>query len=203
MAFGLMFAAARKWALVDKFVKEGKWDVGGEWIPLQFLGVDIHHKTIGIVGCGRIGSEVAKRAKGFDMTILYYDIVENRAIEESLGARRVCLEDLLQESDFIHINCNLTTDTLGLIGEREFGLMKKTAIVVNTARGPIVHEEALCNALKNNRIAGAGLDVYEKEPPPPNSPLLRLDNVVLAPHIGSAALETRRKMAEIGCRDAA
>jgi glyoxylate reductase len=202
MAFALMLATARKLIIADRFTREGNWTVGGEWVPLQFLGVDIHHKTIGIVGCGRIGSEIAKRAKGFDMTILYYDLVQNHTIEESLRARRVSLEVLLLESDFIHINCNLTADTKGLIGEREFGLMKKTAIIVNTARGPIVQDEALCNALENKRIAGAGLDVYEKEPPPPNSPLLRLDNVVLAPHIGSAALETRQKMAEVVCTDA-
>ncbi len=203
MAFGLMLAVARKLNLANQFVREGKWDVAGEWVPLRFLGFDIHHKTIGIIGCGRIGSEIAKRAKGFDMRILYYDIVENRKIEQILEARRVSLEHLLRESDFVHISCSLTSDTKGLIGEREFGLMKKNAIVINTARGPIIDEEALCNALKNNCIAGAGLDVYEREPLPINSVLLQLDNVVLAPHIGSAAFEARQKMAEVVCSDVA
>ena len=203
MAFTLMLAAARKVNVADRFIRERKWTVAGEWVPWQFLGVDIHHKTIGIVGCGRIGSEIAKRAKGFDMIVLYYDLVKNEKIEQDLGARHVSLDQLLRESDFVHINCPLNSDTRGMISDREFGLMKKTVIFVNTARGPIVDEKALCRALKNGRIAGAGLDVFENEPVPADSPLLELDNVVMVPHIGSAALETRLKMSEVLCMDVA
>jgi D-3-phosphoglycerate dehydrogenase len=201
IAMGLMLSAARKIILADRFVKDKMWEIGGEWVPLKFLGFDIHHKTIGIIGCGRIGAEIAKRAKGFDMVILYYDILENKAIERKLGARRVSLEKLLRESDFIHVNCNLTSDTKGLLSEREFGLMKKTAFIVNTARGPVIDQKALYNALKAQSIAGAGLDVFEEEPISADDPLLELDNVVLVPHIGSAAFETRQKMADIVCRD--
>jgi lactate dehydrogenase-like 2-hydroxyacid dehydrogenase len=202
MAFGLMLCAARRIHTADRFVKQGGWDIEGEWIPLQFLGVDIHHKTIGIIGCGRIGGEIAKRARGFDMTILYHDRVANEAVERDLGARRVPLETLLRESDFIHVNCSLNEDTHHLVSAPEFALMKETAVVVNTARGPVVDQRALCEALKHQKIVAAGLDVFEQEPIAADDALLELDNVVAVPHIGSAALETRQRMAEIVCQDA-
>jgi D-3-phosphoglycerate dehydrogenase len=200
-AFGLMLMTARKLSLADRFVKAKGWHVGGEWVAWKFLGFDVHHKTIGIIGLGRIGTGVARRAKGFDMTILYYDIVKNEAVERELGARRVSFEELLRTSDFISVNCNLTAATRGLLSEREFQMMKPTAIIVNTARGPIVDQKALYAALKSGTIGGAGLDVFEEEPLALDDPLLELDNVVLLPHIGSAALEIRQKMADAVCND--
>ncbi len=194
-AFILLMAAARRIAEADRFVKSGKWTVGGEWVAWQHMGLDVHHKTIGIIGCGRIGANVARRAKGFDMRILYYDEVAQPEVEKETGAVRVDLEQLLREADFVSVNCSLNEKTRGLMGAKQFALMKPTAVFVNTARGPIVDQAALVEALKSRRIAAAGLDVYAEEPIRPGDPLLTLDNVVLLPHIGSAAIEMRRKMA--------
>lgn len=194
-AFVLLMAAARRIAEADRFVKSGKWAVGGEWVAWQHMGLDVHHKTIGIIGCGRIGAGVARRAHGFDMRILYHDEVERPEVEAETGAKKVPLDHLLQESDFVSVNCALTERTRGLLGAKQFALMKPTAVVVNTARGPIIDQPALVEALRNRRIAAAGLDVFIEEPIPPGDPLLQLDNVVLLPHIGSAALDMRRKMA--------
>lgn len=194
-AFVLLMAAARRIAEADRFVKSGKWTVGGEWVAWQHMGLDVHHKTIGIIGCGRIGAGVARRAHGFDMRILYHDEVERPEVEAETGAKKVPLDHLLQESDFVSVNCALTERTRGLLGAKQFALMKPTAVVINTARGPIVDQKALVEALRSRRIAAAGLDVFIEEPIPPGDPLLHLDNVVLLPHIGSAALDMRRKMA--------
>ncbi|MFB3817719.1 MAG: 2-hydroxyacid dehydrogenase [Candidatus Methylomirabilales bacterium] len=202
-SFALIMAAGRRISEADRFVKEGKWTVGGEWVAWQYMGQDIHHKTIGIIGCGRIGGGVARRAKGFDMRILYYDEVAQPKVEQETGAVRVDLDTLLRESDFISVNCALNPKTRGLLSTREFGLMKRTAVVVNTARGPIIDQPALVEALKARRIAAAGLDVFIEEPIPAGDPLLGLDNVVLLPHIGSAALEMRRKMAVTVAEDVA
>jgi glyoxylate reductase len=194
-AFVLLMTAARRIAEADRFVKSGKWTVGGEWVAWQHMGLDIHHKTIGIIGCGRIGANVARRAHGFDMRILYFDEVAQPEVEKQTGATRVGLEQLLRESDFVSVNCALNEKTRGLMGAKQFALMKPTAVFVNTARGPIVDQVALTEALKSRRIAAAGLDVYPEEPIRQGDPLLTLDNVVLLPHIGSAAIEMRRKMA--------
>jgi len=194
-AFVLLMTAARRIAEADRFVKAGKWTVGGEWVAWQHMGLDIHHKTIGIIGCGRIGASVARRAHGFDMRILYYDEVAQPDVEKQTGAVRVSLEQLLREADFVSVNCALNEKTRGLMGAKQFAMMKPMAVFVNTARGPIVDQAALAEALKSRRIAAAGLDVFVEEPIRPGDPLLTLDNVVLLPHIGSAAIEMRRKMA--------
>jgi glyoxylate reductase len=202
-AFALLMTAARRIAEADRFVKAGKWTVGGEWVAWQYMGVDIHHKTIGIIGCGRIGSGVARRAHGFDMRVLYCDEVPQPEVEKQTGATRVSLEQLLRESDFISVNCALNEKTRGLLSAKQFAMMKSTAVVVNTARGPIIDQAALADALKSKKIAAAGLDVFVEEPIPPTDPLLKLDNVVLLPHIGSAAREMRVKMAVTVAEDVA
>lgn len=193
--FALVMTAARRISEADRFVKDGKWTVGGEWVAWQYMGVDIHHKTLGVIGCGRIGALVAKRGTGFDMRILYHDEVARPDVEKETGAVRVDLETLLKESDFITVNCALNERTRKLLGAKQFAMMKPTAVVVSTARGPIIDQPALAEALKSRRIAAAGLDVFVEEPIPPGDPLLKLDNVVLLPHIGSAAREMRVKMA--------
>ncbi|MCX7845410.1 MAG: glyoxylate reductase [Dictyoglomaceae bacterium] len=191
-AWTLMMAIARRVVEADKFVREGKFR---GWEPLLLLGTDIYGATLGIIGFGRIGQAMAKRAKGFDMKILYYDVQRvAKEIEDKFGVEYKPLKELLQESDFVSIHVPLTEETYHLIGEEELKLMKKEAYLINTARGPIVDEKALCKALKENWIRGAALDVFEREPEV-EPDLLKLDNVVLAPHIASASFETRTKMA--------
>lgn len=194
LAFALILGVGRRIAEADKFVRTGKW---AGWGPLQFLGADIHGATLGIIGLGRIGKAVAKRARGFGMDIKYW----NRTLlseEEELhaGLQYLPLEELLQVSDFVSINIAYNSKTIHLIGEKELQLMKDTAILVNTSRGPIVDEKALVQALKAGQIGGAGLDVYEKEPQI-EPELLEMDNVVVLPHLGSATIATRTKMAMI------
>jgi len=191
-AFALLLAAARRVAEGERNVKEGKWKT---WGPMTLLGHDVHHATLGIIGLGRIGAEVAKRAKGFDMKILYYDSVRRPELEETLGVEFRDLETLLGESDFVTVHAPLLPETYHLIGEEQFKIMKKTAIVVNTARGPILDPKALYNALRNHQIAYAALDVTEPEPIPPGDPLLTLNNILIVPHIASASVATRTKMA--------
>jgi D-3-phosphoglycerate dehydrogenase len=192
--FALLMAAARLIPQADQFVKAGHWTIGGEWVPWKFLGLDIHHKTLGIIGCGRVGGGVARRAHGFDMRILYYDEVARPDVEAETGAKKVALDELLREADLVSVSCALNERTRGLLGARQFALMKPTAVLVNTARGPVLDQAALVEALKTRRISAAGLDVFVEEPIPPGDPLLSLDNVVVLPHIGSATLENRRKM---------
>lgn len=199
--FALLISAARRIAEADHFVKNGGWTIGGEWVPWKFMGFDMHHKTLGIIGCGRVGGGVARRAKGFDMRILYFDEVAQPEVEKETGAVRVGLEELLRESDLVAVNCSLNEKTRGLIGQKQFALMKPTAVFVNTARGPIVDQTALLEALKTKRIAAAGLDVFIEEPIPLEDPILKLDNVILLPHIGSATLENRRKMGTTVAQD--
>lgn len=193
-AWALLMAVARRVVEADRMIRRGGWKI--PWAPTMMLGYDVHGKTLGIVGLGRIGSAVARRAKGFNMKVLYYDIVRREDLEEKFGIEFVELDELLKRSDFVSIHTPLTPQTRGLIGERELRLMKPTAILINTARGPVVDEKALIKALKEGWIAAAGLDVFEKEPLPPDSPLIELENVVLTPHIASASHETRGKMAE-------
>lgn len=188
----LILAAGRGLIEADRYFRSGKWK---GWGLLQFLGHDIHHKTLGICGLGRIGARVAKRAKGFEMRILYTG--RTRAAEEverDLGATFVDKQTLLRESDFVTLHVPLSPDTTHYISAAELNLMKPTAVLVNASRGPVVDEKALIRALREGWIASAGLDVYEHEPRPAPG-LTRLKNVVLAPHIGSATMETRLKMA--------
>jgi len=191
-AFALLLAAARRVAEGERNVKEGKWKT---WGPMILLGHDVHHATLGIIGLGRIGAEVAKRAKGFDMKILYYDSVRRPELEKTLGVEFRDLKTLLGESDFVTVHTPLLPETYHLIGEEQFKIMKKTAIVVNTARGPIVDPKALYGALRNHQIAYAALDVTEPEPIPLSDPLLTLNNILIVPHIASASVATRTKMA--------
>ena len=199
-AFTLIVCAARKITQADHFVKSKKWIVGGEWVAWKFMGIDLHDKTLGVIGAGRIGADVLRRGTGFNMDLLYFDVESKPELEKEIGAKKVSLETLLKESDFVSVNTNLTEKTKNLISGKEFEIMKKKAVIVNTSRGPVIDEKALYQALKNKRIAAAGLDVYQEEPLPLDSPLLGLENVILLPHIGSAALEMRYKMAEVTCQ---
>ena len=203
LAWALLLAAARRIVEADRFVRSGEyWRTGTGWHPLMMLGYHVTGKTLGIIGMGRIGQAVARRAKGFNMRILYYQRHRlQEELERELGAQYVDLETLLRESDFVTIHVPLTKETYRMIGERELKLMKRTAILVNTARGAVIDEQALVKALKEGWIAAAGLDVFEREPLPPDHPLTKLDNVVLAPHIGSATYETRAAMAELVARN--
>ena len=193
-AWALLLAVARRVAEADKYVRTGQWKVG--WHPNMMAGRDVYGTTIGVVGAGRIGYAVAKRATGFDMKILFYDVVPRPEIEK-LGAKKVDLDTLLKQSDFVSIHVPLMKETQHLMNEQRLRLMKKTAYLINNSRGPVVDEKALYKALKEGWIAGAGLDVFEQEPIPVDSPLLKMDNVVVAPHISSASLETRSRMAEM------
>jgi glyoxylate reductase len=194
-AWALLMAVARRVAEADKYVRTGQWKVG--WHPNMMAGRDVYNTTIGVVGAGRIGYAVAKRATGFSMKILFYDVVPRPEIERDLGAKKVNLDTLLKEADFVSIHVPLMKETHHLINEEKLRLMKKTAYLINNSRGPVVDEKALCKALKEGWIAGAGLDVFEQEPTPIDNPLLKLNNVVVAPHISSASLETRSRMAEM------
>ncbi len=194
-AWALLMAVARRVVEADKYIRSGKWKVG--WHPSMLLGRDVHDATIGIVGAGRIGSAVARRAKGFNMRILFYDVVPRPELERELGAKSVDLETLFREADFVSVHVPLTKATYHLVDEEKLRLMKKTAYLINNSRGPVVDEKALYKALKEGWIAGAALDVFEQEPTPVDNPLLTLDNLVVAPHISSASYETRSKMAEM------
>jgi glyoxylate reductase len=195
-AWALLMAVARRVVEADKYVRTGQWKVS--WHPSMLLGRDVYGATLGIVGAGRIGTAVARRAKGFNMKILYYDVVPMPPeIEKELGAKRVDLETLFKESDFVSIHVPLMKETYHLVNEEKLRLMKRTAYLINNSRGPVVDEKALYKALKEGWIAGAALDVFEQEPTPVDNPLLKLDNVVVAPHISSASHETRSRMAEM------
>ena len=193
-AWALLMAVARRVVEGDKYVRTGQWKVG--WHPAMLTGRDVFGTTIGIVGAGRIGYAMAKRALGFDMKVFFYDVIPRPEIEK-LGAKKVDLPALLKESDFVTIHVPLMKETHHLINEEKLGLMKKTAYIINNSRGPVVDEKALHKALKEGWIAGAGLDVFEQEPTPMDNPLLKLENIVVAPHISSASLETRAKMSEM------
>ncbi|PLR80733.1 D-glycerate dehydrogenase [Bacillus canaveralius] len=194
LTFALLMATARRVVESSNYLREGKWDT---WSPMLLTGQDIYGATIGIVGLGRIGEAVAKRAKGFDMNILYYNRSRKPHAEKELGIRYTELNELLKVSDFICIMTPYTPETVNLIGKEQLQLMKKTAIVINTARGGIVNETALYEALKDGQIWGAGLDVFTEEPVDLDHPLLSLANVVALPHIGSASIKTRMKMANL------
>jgi glyoxylate reductase len=194
-AWALLMAVARRVVEADKYVRTGQWKVG--WHPSMMQGRDVHGATIGIVGAGRIGYGVAKRATGFNMKILFYDVIPRPEMEKEFGAKKVDLDTLFRESDFVSVHVPLMKETHHLVNTERLRLMKKTAYLINNSRGPVVDEKALYEALKEDRIAGAGLDVFEQEPTPLDNPLLKLDNVVVAPHISSASYETRSQMAEM------
>jgi lactate dehydrogenase-like 2-hydroxyacid dehydrogenase len=191
LAWALLFSVSRRIVEADKFTRSGQFK---GWAPMLMLGQDVSQKTLGVIGTGRIGTAFALKSKGFNMNVLYTDEQPNRELEQQLGARRVPLQTLLKESDFISIHVPLTKETFHLIDEKELRLMKNTAVLINTARGPILHEKALVKALSERWIFGAGLDVYEEEPRLSEG-LKGLDNVVLQPHTGSGTIETRTKMA--------
>jgi glyoxylate reductase len=197
LAWALLFSVTRRIVEGDMFTRKGKFK---GWAPLLMLGQDISHKTLGVIGTGRIGTAFALKSKGFQMKILYTDERRNPQLERELRATKVPLPTLLKESDVVSIHVPLTKATFHLIDEKELRHMKKTAILVNTARGSIINEKALIKALKNHWIFGAGLDVYEKEPVISNE-LKKLDNVVLQPHTGSGTIETRTKMAMIAAEN--
>jgi len=194
-AWALLMAVARRVVEADKYVRSGNWKVG--WHPMMIQGRDIYGAILGIVGLGRIGCAIAKRAKGFDMKVLYYDVIRRPDFEKEYGIQFTDINLLFQKADFITINAPLTKETYHLVDEKKLKMMKKTAYLINNARGPIIDEKALYKALKEGWIAGAALDVFEQEPMPMENPLLKLDNVVVAPHISSASYETRSKMAEM------
>ncbi len=190
LTWALIFAVSRRIVEADKFTRQGRFK---EWHPMAFLGGDLTGRTLGIVGAGRIGRAVALRSSGFGMTVLYTDGSTVPELESKVGARRVELDELLRQSDFVSLHVPLSPQTRHLMDGRALGLMKRSAYLINTSRGPVVDEKALADALRSGRIAGAGLDVYEHEPEIEPG-LIGLDNVVLLPHIGSATLETRTRM---------
>ncbi|HKW93121.1 MAG TPA: D-glycerate dehydrogenase [Methylomirabilota bacterium] len=193
-AWTLLMATARRLAEADRYVREGRFQ---QWEYMLLLGGDIHGKTLGVVGFGRIGRAMARRARGFGMRVLYQDAVAaDAATEQDLGATRTDLATLLRESDFVTLHTPFLPETRHLMNAETLRTMKKTAYLINAARGPVVDEEALVRALKEGWIAGAGLDVFEQEPRV-HPGLIALPNVVLAPHIASASFETRLKMATL------
>ncbi len=197
-AFALLMAAARRIVEGADYVRAGKWKT---WGPKLLTGQDIHGATLGIIGFGRIGQGVARRASGFGMRVMYYDVYRRPDLEESMGVTYADMDTLLREADFVSIHTDLNPQTRHLFNADTFPKMKKNAILVNTARGPIVDPDALCNALKKGQIRGAALDVTEPEPIPMDSPLLSLPNCLIVPHIASASVATRGMMAEMAARN--
>lgn len=194
LTFALLMAAARRIVDASDYLRSGEW---GAWSLMQLTGQDIYGATLGIVGLGRIGEALVKRAKGFDMNVLYHNRTRKQEKEQELGIHYVSLEDLLKQSDFICLLLPYSPEVHHLIGKKELSLMKENAILINTARGGIVDEHALYHALKDGVIWAAGLDVFQQEPVPVDHPLLTLPNVVTLPHIGSASVKTRMQMAHL------
>ena len=193
LTFALILAVARRICEQDRWVRAGHWKTAG-MTPMAW---DVHHGTLGVIGLGRIGAEVAHRGLGFHMKVLYYDTVRRPDLEKEHGYKFVNMDTLLKESDFVAINTVLTPDTRGMIGKAQLAKMKRTAFLINTSRGPVVDERALIKALQEERIAGAGLDVFEKEPVDRHNPLLKMENVVVLPHVGSATEATRQAMVDL------
>jgi glyoxylate reductase len=196
-AFALLMAAARRVVEGERYVREGKWKT---WGPSLLLGPDVHGATLGLIGYGRIGQAVAKRAQGFDMRVIYYDPTQP-CCDPNIDATPVDLETLLRESDFVSIHTPLTAETRGLMNRNRLALMKPTAILINTARGPVVDPQALYEALSTRRIFAAALDVTDPEPIAPDSPLLALDNIIIVPHIASASVATRQRMSVMAAQN--
>ena len=199
-AFTLILAAARRLVEGDAFARAGKWKT---WAPLLLAGQDVHHATLGLIGLGRIGSAVAKRAKGFEMRVIYYDPIRRQDLEQQLGIEYRAMNNVLQEADIVSVHVPLMPETRHLIGREQFKMMKRSAVFVNAARGPIVDQAALAEALRTKTIYSAGIDVFEQEPVSPDDPLLKLDNVVVAPHIASASIPTRIRMATLAAENIA
>lgn len=199
LVMALVLASARRIPELDRYVKEGRWTRA---IEPPLFGRDVHHATLGIVGLGRIGEAVARRARlGFGMEVVYHNRRRNPGAEERTQASYLELDEVIAAADFLVLMLPLTAETRGLFGAREFGLMKREAIFVNASRGGVVDEAALIAALREGRIAGAGLDVYAKEPPAADNPLLHMERVVTLPHIGSATAATRAAMAMLAARN--
>lgn len=199
LTWGLLFSIARRIPEADRYVRADQWK---EWQLMALLGHDVHGRTLGIIGMGRIGQAVARRASGFGMTILYHNRHRlPESVESELGAVWVELETLLQSADFVSVHTPLSPETRHLIGEKELRMMKPTAYLLNTSRGPVVDETAVIRALREQWIAGAGLDVFEQEPEVPQA-LKDLENVVLLPHIGSASVASRTRMAVMAAQSA-
>lgn len=194
LVWALILAAGRRIVEGQKMIESNRWTT---WSPMFMVGQDISGATLGIVGAGRIGSAVARRAAGFDMTILYHNRTPAPELEARTGAQYRSLDDLLRAADFVVVLVPLTAETRGMFGAREFALMKPTAVFVNVARGPIVNERDLYEALRQGRPWAAGLDVFENEPIGADHPLLTLPNVTAVPHIGSATVATRTRMATV------
>jgi glyoxylate reductase len=195
MAFCLLIAAARRLVEGHLYSQSGKWKT---WEPLGHLGQDLGGRTIGVVGMGRIGFALARRCRvGWDMKVLYHDVYQSANAEADLGAEKVDLDTLLRESDFVSLHTDLNEKTRGMMSTEQFKKMKRTAVLINTARGPLIDPKALAEALRSGTIFAAGLDVTDPEPPAPDDPLLKLPNCIIAPHIASATVQTRDAMAEI------
>jgi glyoxylate reductase len=197
-AFTLLMAAARRVVEGADYVRAGQWKT---WGPMLLLGHDIHHATLGLVGLGRIGVEMAKRARGFEMRVIYFDVIRHEDFEQQYGLTYAPLEDVLAQADFVSIHTPLTPETHHLMNRERLALMKPNAILINTSRGPVVDSDALLAALQSGQIAGAALDVTEPEPLPADSPLIHLPNCLVVPHIASASRVTRGKMADIAARN--
>ncbi|AWR94257.1 2-hydroxyacid dehydrogenase [Acidianus brierleyi] len=194
LIFGLLIAVSRRIVEGDKLIREGKWEIS--WYPTFMLGSEVYGKTLGLLGMGRIARAVMRRAKGFDMNIIY-----NSRAPHDVDAKFVDLNTLFSESDFLVIAVDLNTTTYHIVNEEKLKLMKKSSFLINASRGPVIDENALIKALKEGWIRGAALDVFEHEPLPKDSPLISMNNVVLTPHLGSATIETRDKMAEIAVKN--
>lgn len=197
-AFTLLMTAARRVVEGVEYVRAGNWKT---WGPMLLMGKDVHHATLGLVGLGRIGAEMAKRARGFDMHVLYYDVIRREDLEASLHIEYASLDDLLARADFVSVHTPLTPETHHLMNRDRFAHMKRDGILVNTSRGPVVDMDDLVEAVKTGQIGGAALDVTEPEPLPADHPLVSMPNCIVVPHIASASAVTRGKMAEIAARN--
>jgi glyoxylate reductase len=194
LTFALLMATARRLGYSERRLRDGLWET---WKPMEFTGQDIYGATLGLVGMGRIGAAVARRALGFNMRVIYTDAFRKPEVESALFCEYKEFDEVLQEADFISLHTPLLPETRHLISDREFKLMKPTAILVNTSRGPVIDPEALEKALRDGEIWAAGLDVFEVEPISSDNPLIKLDNIVTLPHVGSASIRTRIRMAQL------
>jgi glyoxylate reductase len=195
LAFALLMATARMLPQAQRYVIDDHWKT---WEPLGFLGQDVHHATLGLIGVGRIGAAMARRGAGFEMKVIYYDAYRRQDLEEKFGYEyRDSVEAVLREADFVSLHTPLTEETRHLMNAERLAMMKPTAILINSSRGPVVDPKALYDALKNGTIWAAGLDVTEPEPLPASDPLLTLDNLLVVPHIASASINTRDDMSEL------
>ena len=199
LTLALILAVARRLGEAERYIRAGRWT---HWSPQLLVGADVYGRTLGIVGLGRIGQAVARRARGFGMNILYTGRQRREAAERELGATFVGLDELLRRSDFVSLHVPATAETRHLIGRPQLDLMARSSYLINAARGALVDQAALYEALRDGRIAGAGLDVFDPEPVTAGEPLLTLENVVAVPHVGGASLPTRQRMAETAARNA-